>query len=521
MGTFSLITWAPAGEVAPPLADARDLLTPEIVLTSFGCLALALAVTLPRDRQRPVAYASLVGVALAVASTLAMWWGNARALPRYGFFGTLVVDELAIVLKSAFLFAAALAIATSARHLDEAEQRGEHYALALFATVGMMVAASGADLVTLYASLELAALSACALVAGLARGREGREAALRYFLLGGFASAVALYGTSLVYGLAGSTGLGPIREALAGLAVPGAWGEARDVGYAAAALVSAGVWLKDAAVPLRVLAPDAREDAPAPFSTFASVGLRAAGFAVLARLLLEGLPDLRSPGGLPGWALVVGAFAAVAMTWGNLGAITERGSKRMLAYASASSAGYVMLGLIAGDRVGCAGFVVSLVAYVVASVGAFGVLAATGRGGAGGSVDDFEGLAKRSPGLAALMTVFVLGLAGLPPTAGFVGRVLAVEGLVASGDPWLTALALVAVLNMAVSAYYYFSFVKAMFVGEPAEGASVRETSGGAWAALGVAAALTVLAGLFPQPAIAVSERAVERIAPVETRRVE
>jgi NADH-quinone oxidoreductase subunit N len=333
-------------------------------------------------------------------------------------------------------------------------------------------------------------------------------------VLGAFTSAVMLYGMSLVYGLAGSTSLARIREAFAALAVPGAAGDPRYLALAAVVLVAAGVCFKISAVPFQRSAPDSCEDAPAPVAAFVSVGVRAAGVVILARLFLEGLPAMRAPGGVPGWGIVLGIVAAVTMTWGTLAAITTRSARQLVACSSVANAGYLLLGPVAGNGAGFAGLVISLGAYVASSLGAFGVLAAIGR--ERGSVDDLDGLAKRSPGLAVLMAIFLLGLAGLPPTAGLVGRVFLVNGLVASGDPWLAALALVAVLNAAVSAYYYFVIVKAMFVGEPAEGSPDCATSGGVWAALGVVAALTLLVGVFPRPAIALSERAVERIVRVQ-----
>jgi NADH-quinone oxidoreductase subunit N len=284
-------------------------------------------------------------------------------------------------------------------------------------------------------------------------------------------------------------------------------------------LLAAGMCFKIAAVPFHMWAPDAYEGAPTPVTAFMSVGVKAASFAFFARLFLEALPDLRSlggaAGGLPGWGLVLGVVSAITMTWGNLGAITQRNSKRLLAYSAISHAGYLLLGLIAGNEAGYTGFIIYLIVYVAMNLGAFGVIIAMRRQGVeGDQVADLNGLAQRAPGLAFLMTVCLLSLGGIPPTAGFIGKFYLFYGLVLTGNPWLVALALLAVLNTAVSAYYYFLFVRAMFISEAEEGTPDYATSKGVWTAVGVSAALTILIGVYPQPAILLSKRAIARIKP-------
>ncbi len=519
---------------APPVldwttlvAETRALVMPEVVLTLFGCLALILDVLLARKDHRLIAYTSLGGVALAAASTVSIWAVNRDALPRLGFFNMIVVDEFALVFKGVVLLALGLSIALSIRYLDiESEQRGEFYALMLFAGVGMTFVASGYDLLTLYVSLELMAISVYILVGYLKRSRASNEAALKYFLLGAFSSGVLLYGISLLYGLTGSTNLREIRDALPALAVAGPNGDARYLLLATIVLLAAGLCFKVAAVPFHMWAPDAYEGAPTPVTAFMSVGVKAASFALFARVFLDALPALRSsvggPDGPAGWAVLLGIVAAITMTWGNLGALTQRNSKRLLAYSSISHAGFLLLGLVAGNETGYAGLVIYVIVYVAMNLGAFGVVIAMRRQGIEGDrVEDFAGLAARSPGLAVLMTIFLLSLGGIPPTAGFVGKFYLFYGLVRAGEPWLVALAVVAVLNTAVAAYYYFIFVKAMFMGEPDETAPAYETSGGVWTALGVAAIVTILAGVFPQPVIELSRRAVERLRPAPTSTVE
>ena len=501
------------------LDQARDILMPEMILTVFGCVALVLAVVLPRDRQRFVAYATLAGVALTAVSLLSLYIVHAGALPMVGFSRMFVIDGFALVLKALFLVALAVSTALSIRFLDiEGEQRGEYYALMTFATVGMMCLASGNDLLSLYIALELMALSVYVLVGFTRRSRESNEASMKYFLLGSFSSAILLYGMSLLYGMTGSTNLGDIAHALPALtAIPRAG--AADVRYLlliSACLLAAGMFFKIAAAPFHMWAPDAYEGAPTPVTAFMSVGVKAASFALFARLFLDGIPGLRSlgdgaPGGLPGWGVLLAIAAAITMTWGNVGALTQRNAKRLFAYSAVSHSGFLLLGLVAGNRTGYTGLVIYLAVYVAMNLGAFGVLITLHRRGiVGDRLEDFAGLAQRAPGLAAAMTLFLLSLGGIPPTAGFVGKFYVFYGLIETGDPWLARLALLAVLNTVLSAYYYLQFVKGMFMGDPSEDAPAYATSPSLWAATGLAAVVTLGVGVYPQPVISMSERAIQ-----------
>lgn len=512
------------------VGDARDLIMPELILTAFGCLALVLDILLPRERHRVVAYASLGGVGLSFASLVSLFVVNRHSLPRLGFFNMLVVDEFSLVFKGIALLALGLSIALAIRFLDvDGEQRGEFYSLMLFATVGMMFMASGYDLLSLYIALELMALSVYVLVGYLKRSRASNEAALKYFLLGAFSSGVLLYGMSLLYGLTGSTNLAEISSALPSLVVTGAGAEG-DVRYLlliAVILLAAGMCFKIAAVPFHMWAPDAYEGAPTPVTAFMSVGVKAASFALFARLFLDGIPGLRSIGtgvdSIPGWTVVLGIVAAVTMTWGNVGALTQTNVKRLLAYSSISHAGYVLLGLVAGNEMGYTGLVIYLLVYVAMNLGVFGVVIAMHRAGIEGDrLEDLNGLAQRAPGLAALMTIFLLGLGGIPPTAGFIGKFYLFYGLVQSGEPWMMRLALLALLNTAVSAYYYLLFVKSMYMGEAREDAPAYATSGSLWTAVAVSAILTIGIGVYPQPALSMSKKAIEPFkASAVARRVE
>ncbi|MGB5037337.1 MAG: NADH-quinone oxidoreductase subunit N, partial [Blastocatellia bacterium] len=276
-----------------------------------------------------------------------------------------------------------------------------------------------------------------------------------------------------------------------------------------------GVAFKIAAAPFHVWAPDAYEGAPTPVAAFMSVGVKAASFALLVRIFVDGLGTIRVSvdDGWPGWEVALGVLAAVAMTWGNLAALTQKNAKRLLAYSAVAHSGYALLGIVAGNRMGYTGLVLYLVVYVAMNLGAFGVLIALRRGTIDGDgIADFRGLAAKAPGMAALMTIFMLGLGGIPPTAGFVGKFYLFAALVEDGDKWLVALAALALVNTAISAYYYLLFVKEMYSDAGEEPVPALATSPGLVVAVVVSGVLTLAIGLYPQPVIAVSSAAAERL---------
>ena len=366
--------------------------------------------------------------------------GTSRArLPLDGFYGMVRIDGFALLFKAIFLIAAALAVAISTRYLDiEGEQHGEYYALVLFATVGMMFLACGYDLISLYISLELMALTFYVLVAFTKREKRSNEAAMKYFLLGAFSSGVLLYGMSLLYGIAGSTNLGEIGTASgADCAVdavtPAETAESlinlRPMLLLAMIALAAGLFFKIAAVPFHMWAPDAYEGAPTSVTAFLSTGSKAASFALYARIFLEALPAMRAD-----WAPLLGLVAAITIMVGNWAAVTQENSKRLLAYSSISNAGYLLLGLVAGNSYGYIGLMIYLLVYTLMNMGAFGIIISLRRRGIiGDNVDDMTGLAQKAPGMAAMMAVFMLSLGGLPMTGGFIGKYFLFGGLLQRG----------------------------------------------------------------------------------------
>jgi len=282
-------------------------------------------------------------------------------------------------------------------------------------------------------------------------------------------------------------------------------------------LMSAGMFFKVAAVPFHMWAPDAYEGAPTSITAFMSVGVKAASFAMFGRLFLYGLPDMHgalagSPtdkiAALPGWGALLGIIAAITIVWGNLAALTQNNTKRLLAYSSISHAGYTLLGLVAGNQRGYTGFIIYLFIYTLMNLGVFGcIIALRRRGIAGDRIEDLNGLMKKAPLLTVLMTIFLLSLGGIPPTAGFIGKFYLFAGLIETGNPWLVRLAILAVLMSAVSLYYYIRFIKAMYIDAESEPEPVK-IGGPLQTALAIAALLVVYIGVFPQRLIELTQKA-------------
>ena len=388
------------------VADLQ-LIAPELILTACACVALVMEVILPYRKSKLTAYFSLVGVALAFVSLALQWWYMGSSLPFDGFYGMVRIDGFALLFKAIFLIAAALAIGISTRFLDiEGEQHGEYYALVLFATVGMMFIACGYDLISLYISLELMALTFYVLVAFTKREKKSNEAAMKYFLLGAFSSGVLLYGMSLLYGIAGSTNIGEIGSRLSRL-VPQIQSAASSAGrrepddsqvcrpllLLGMIALGAGLFFKVAAVPFHMWAPDVYEGAPTSVTAFLSTGSKAASFALYARIFSEALGGMRAD-----WAPLLGLVAAITIMVGNWAAVTQENSKRLLAYSSISNAGYLLLALVANNLYGYIGLIIYLFVYTLMNMGAFGVIISLRRRGIiGDNVDDLTGLGQKAP----------------------------------------------------------------------------------------------------------------------------
>ena len=453
---------------------------PEMVLAGGAMLLLLLSVLVPR-RDGLLLWAAL-GTVVVTLVLVVRFFGLDVTASR----GLLAVDSFAAFFKVVVLFAAALTLLMSASYLRvEGIRVGEYYFLILCATLGMMFMASGVDLITLFIGLETMAVSFYVLVGFLRPNPRSNEAAVKYFLLGGFSLGVLLYGMSLLYGATGTTSLEGIAAALAGQ-------DASLVLVLAVILVAAGMGFKIAAVPFHMWAPDVYEGAPTPVTAFLSVGSKAASFAMLLRIFFVGLPALGDE-----WALLFIVLAVVTMTVGNIAALTQSNLKRMLAYSSIAHAGYLMIGVVVRTERGVAAMLVYLGVYLFMQLGAFAVVTALRRSDViGDELKDLNGLLRRCPIAAVAMLFFMLSLGGIPPTAGFMGKVWLFGAAIDAG---FITLAVIAVANSAVSIYYYLRVVVFMWINEE-DAAGSRVSIGPSMGfALGVAVLGTLFFGLYPQ----------------------
>src|SRR6267378_271218 len=444
-----------------------------------------------------------------------------------GFQNTVVVDGYSLFFAAIFLSATALVILLSVRYLDlEREQEGEYYALLLLACVGMMLMASGTDLTVMFLGLETMALSFYVLTGFLRREKRSNEAALKYVLLGAFSSGILAYGFSILYGLSGATNIGAITAALAqrdklvhAVALshlPGAQGEQmrlllqRNLPLAlnfdpfvlqllpilAFVLVAVGLFFKVAAVPFHQWAPDVYEGAPTPVAAYVSVASKTASFALLLRLFLSVFTPSQKTS-QEQWMYLIAGVAVASLTWGNLAALTQTNVKRLLAYSSISHVGFILLGLVAGNGTALTGISYYLLAYVFMTLGAFAVIIMLRQKGLiGEELEDLNGLYQRSPASALLLLIFMLSLAGIPPTAGFMGKYFIFLSLIETHHP---VLAVFAVLYIVPALYYYFRVVVHAWLKQPGEAPRPSRTSAQA-VALGVAVFVTLAAGLYPEP---------------------
>ncbi|MGB7844530.1 MAG: NADH-quinone oxidoreductase subunit N [Candidatus Acidiferrum sp.] len=412
-----------------------------------------------------------------------------------GFHDTVVVDGFFIVFAVLFLAATALVILLSVRYLDlEREQEGEYYALLLLSCIGMMFMASGNDLIVLFLGLETMALSFYVMTGFLRANKRSNEAAMKYLLLGAFSSGILAYGFSLLYGVSmGSTNIGVIGDILEKrLRYTFAHGLTDWLVVLAFVTVASGLFFKVAAVPFHQWAPDVYEGAPTPITAYISVASKTASFALLLRLMISTFYASQAT-----WLYLIGGVAVASLTWGNFAALTQTNIKRLLAYSSIAHVGYILLGLVAGNATGLTGMIYYLIAYGFMTIGAFAVVVVMRqRGLIGDTLDDLDGLYQRSPAAALLLLIFMLSLAGIPPTAGFVGKYFIFQSLIETHHP---ILAVFGALYIVPALYYYFRVVVHAWMKKPGEAPAPHMTNAQA-IALGAAVFVTLAAGLYPEP---------------------
>ena len=469
------------------LPDFR-VIAPELILT-FTAFAVIVWELITRTRSHTTSAAiSVFGAIAALAATAATWKVNVST-----FGDAVVLDPFASFFKVIFLVALILSIALSLRRISDSgsEDHSEYYALMLFATVGMMVMASGRELITIFLGLELLSMSLYILAGFFRRDTLSNEAALKYFVLGAVATGILLFGMSYIYGVTGSTHLRIIGETLR--THPAALADkALLVGLF---MVLVGFGFKISMVPFHQWTPDVYQGAPTPVTAFMSAGPKAAGLAALIRVLVEAMPQLGHE-----WEILVAVFAVLTMTVGNLAALAQTNLKRMLAYSSIAHVGYILIGLVASvggeaDRA-ISGIMFYLLAYTFMNIGAFAILIYLRREGTSHeNLDDFNGLSRRSPFAALAMLIFLFSLAGIPPTAGFAAKLSIFYAAIQGGYYWL---AIIGILNSAVAAYYYLRVVVIMYMREPEGELKSAAASPILWAGIALALAGTILLGILP-----------------------
>jgi NADH-quinone oxidoreductase subunit N len=433
----------------PPLTFAP--LVPELVLAATGIIVLLLDAFETRYRSMLLAVMSQVGILLAAVASVRLW--NWKGEPTV-LGGMIAADRFAVVTRLIILAAASIAVVYAKHYFDRTgEGRGEIFALLLFATSGMTLMTASVDLITIFLALEIFSLSLYVMTGFSFRLASG-EAALKYFLLGAFSSAFFLYGIALTYGATGTTKISGIANSLAGHA------EVSAFALAGLGLLAIGFAFKVGAAPFHMWTPDVYQGAPTPITAFMAAGTKVAAFAALIRVLDVAFQPLTW-----NWTPVIWVIAAITMIVGSYLAISQTDIKRMLAYSSIAHAGFVLTGLTAANSVGIQSALFYLLAYALMVLGGFGtVMLISSTGEENTSLESYKGLASRKPFLSGLMTLFLLSMAGIPPTVGFIAKA-SVFGAAVSAGNW--PLVVIAVFCSVVAAFFYLRVIVLMYMTEP------------------------------------------------------
>ncbi|MBI5252350.1 MAG: NADH-quinone oxidoreductase subunit N [Desulfomonile tiedjei] len=453
---------------------------PALVLCLAGLVVMMLGLFIRRGAVATAAVVSIAGVLIAAAANTPL-----RMMDKQAFAGLINLDAYTWFFNLLILISAGLTVLTSVRYLtDDGLDMYEYFVLLLFASAGMMFMVSANHLLIVFVGLETLSIAIYVLVGILPSSKKSKEAALKYLLLGAFSSAVFLYGAALLYGSAGSLGFPELAKYFKA-------GQISRMAYVGMGMVLVGFAFKVAAVPFHMWTPDVYEGAPAPLTGFMSVGVKAAAFAAFVRVFFQSMLPAQM-----NWIEIIWLLAALTMVLGNLAAIVQDNIKRMLAYSSIAHAGYLLIGMVAGKEAGPAGMLYYLLAYTFTNLGAFGVVALVGRKGeANVMIDDYRGLAKTNPFLALAMSIFLFSLAGIPPTAGFVGKFTIFSAAINAGYIWLVV---IGVLTSAASVFYYFRVVMKMYMEVPETQPAELQFSPAMLLALGIALVGVLYIGVFP-----------------------
>jgi len=470
---------------------------PEIFLSVLAMALLLINVFVPSNQKSYLGYISFIGVVVA-AILVGAGWGT----PVESFSGSVIQDNFATFFKMIFLVSAGLAILISDQYMErEGCNHGELYPLILFTVVGMMLMAAGTDLMTIFLGLEVMSVSLYVLAGFNRANLKSNEAGLKYFLLGAFSTGFLLYGMALTYGATGTTRIAKIAAAAGQMPAP----SANVMLVAGMLLMLTGFAFKVAAAPFHMWTPDVYEGAPTPMTAFMSAGPKAAGFAAALRVFLVALPTLQVE-----WSQVFWVLAVLTMTIGNITALRQDNIKRMLAYSSIAHAGYALVGFAAGNSTGTAGILFYMLSYAFMNIGAFAVIILVGKKGeSNGNVTDFAGLGFRHPVLAVVMSVFLFSLAGMPPTAGFIGKFYLFSGAIQKG---YVGLAIIGVLNSAASVYYYLRVMVYMYMKEPTEDFEWTQVTAPIALSLLISVAGTLIPGIVPSVILQYAEQAIKFI---------
>lgn len=471
------------------IADLWSI-APELWLLALGLVVLLVDLFTSQENKPVVGLVAVIGLALSIipAASMLGW------TPRTVFSGTYVVDGFAIFFKIIAAVAAALVILSALGSVGPRMRfAGEFYGLLVFTALGLVLMAASTDIILLALSIEFVSLTTYVLAGYLKADPKSNEAGIKYFLFGAAASAMMLFGFSLIYGLTGTTNLFEIAQRLRTAPLPAT--------YLAVALMLAGFGFKISMVPFHQWAPDVYEGSPTPVAAFLSVGTKAAGFAALVRVLIVALDPARVD-----WVLLMAILAAASMTLGNLLALPQRNIKRMLAYSSISHAGFLLIAVAAfRGEFGTPGLLVYLLGYTFTQLGAFFVATLIGTQLGTDDIPDYAGLARRAPVSSFLMALFMLSLTGIPPTSVFVGKFYVLAAAIDNGLLWL---AVVGIINSVISLYYYAGVIRAMYLMPPTSTEPLPEPAS-LQVALGITALGTLIIGIYPQPLIDLARSAL------------
>jgi NADH-quinone oxidoreductase subunit N len=486
------------------LGQAVGFLAPELVLLVTGLFILgADAVLKDEEDKRWIPGAMLIGLAVALAATVMLWGSDARV------FAVLSIDPFALAVKAVALAAMAIIALVSDIYMrTHSQYQAEFYALLLFAALTICLLGAATNLIMIFLAFDFLSITSYVLTGFLRDDGKSAEAAIKYFLYGAAISAVMLYGLSWFYGLTGSTDLNGIAAVLLD-----SESALRPALLPALIFVAAGFAFKIGAVPFHQWAPDAYEGAPTPVTAFLSVGPKIAGFAVIMRVLLTALP-LNLETLAVDWRTLLMAISALTMIVGNLVALWQTNIKRLLAYSSIAQAGYILIGVAATSQQtewrGVAAVLLYLAAYTVTNLGAFAVVIAFSNQTGSDNIEDYAGLHKRAPGLALVMIICLLSLAGVPPTAGFIGKLWLFSAAIKEGGGFV-GLAVIGVINSVISVAYYWKVIRAMYF-DPMRKEERVNTSPALAVALGVAVVGVLFVGIFSSPFMTLFQTAAQAL---------